>query len=233
MCFIFNLSLGLPNSIDFKKARVTPIYKGKGCKTDCSRPNYRPISVICHVAKMFEKCVQKQLLAYVNIHDFITPDQSAFLKDHSTVTALHKITDNWLNNIEEGLITVVCYFDITKCFDVINHDILLFKLMKYGIRGSALMWFESYLKDRMQATLLHNNLSTFLPVDCGVLQGSLLGPVLFLLFINDLLKYVFNCNLYADDTTIDRCGKSLTEVVGLPLIQGDADKLLNRFVITN
>ena len=179
---------------------------------------------------MLLKCLKmcsKQLLAYLNIHDFITPDQSAFLKDHSTVTALHKITDNWLNNIEEGLITVVFYFDNTKCFDVINHDILLFKLMKYGIRGSALMWFESYLKDRMQATLLHNNLSTFLPVDCGVPQGSLLGPVLFLLFINDLPKYVFNCNLYADDTMIDRCGKSLTEVV--PLIQGDVDKLCKWF----
>ena len=172
MCFIFNLSLiqsKVPS--DFKKARVTPIYKGKRYKTDCS--NYRPISVICHVTKMFEKCVQKQLLAYLNIHDFITPDYSAFLKDHSTVTALHKVTDNWLNNIEEGLITVVCYFDITKCFD----EILLYMLMKYGIRSPVLMWFESYLKDRMQATLLNNNLSTFLPVDCGVPQGSILGAI--------------------------------------------------------
>ena len=94
--------------LDWKKAKVTPIYKNKGSRSDAS--NYRPISVICHIAKIFEKCIQIQLLSYINMHNFISCDQSAFLKSHSTVTSLDKVVDNWLTNIDNGLITCVCFF---------------------------------------------------------------------------------------------------------------------------
>ena len=105
---LFNLSISqalVPN--DWKKAKVTPIYKGKGSRSDPS--NYRPISVICHIAKIFEKCVRNQLITYLNKFNFISCDQSAFLKNHSTVTTLHRVVDNWLCNIDDGLINVVCY----------------------------------------------------------------------------------------------------------------------------
>ena len=223
---LFNLSINqalVPN--DWKKAKVTPIYKGKGSRSDPS--NYRPISVICHIAKVFEKCVRNQLITYLNKYNFISCDQSAFLKNHSTVTTLHRVVDNWLCNIDDGLITVVCYFDITKCFDSINHDILLFKLDKYGIRENELAWFTSYLSGRTQATFVHNSLSSFLPVSTGVPQGSILGPLLFLLFIDDLSKHVSSCNLYADDTMIDHTGKTLCEIV--PKMQHDINSLCNWF----
>jgi hypothetical protein len=223
---LFNLSITqcyVPD--DWKKARVTPIYKGKGSHSDSS--NYRPISVICHIAKIFEKCVQYQLMYYLEDHCFITCDQSAFLKNNSTVTAVHKAVDNWLNNIDDGLITVVCFFDIAKCFDSISHSVLLFKLEKYGIRDNELKWFTSYLSNRSQATLAHSSLSSFLPVKTGVPQGSILGPLLFLLFINDLPKFVQSAYLYADDSLIDRSGTSLDEII--PLMQSDINSLCDWF----
>ena len=141
---LFNTSLVSANVLDdWKKAKVTPLYKGKGCKTDFSL--YRPISVICHIAKILEKCVHMQLSSYCEIHDFITPDQSAYLKHNSTQTALLKVTNEWYHNIENGLITGVCFLDVSKCFDVISHDTLLFKMQKYGIRNIELNWFKSYL----------------------------------------------------------------------------------------
>ena len=141
---LFNLSLQqklVP--VDWKTARVTPIYKGKGSRSDST--NFRPISVICHIAKIFEKCIQSQLLDYLEKYDFISCDQSAFLNKHSTVTAIHKIVDNWIQNIDEGQITCVCFFYIKKCFDSISHSVLLSKLDKYGIRSNELSWFNSYL----------------------------------------------------------------------------------------
>ena len=210
---------------DWKCARVTPVYKGKGSRSDPS--NYRPISVICHIAKIFEKCIQVQLLSFLEQHHFISPDQSAFLKFNSTVSSIHKVVDNWLNNIEEGLITCVCLFDITKCFDSISHSVLLFKLEKYGIQQSELKWFASYLEDRSQATICHGSLSSFLSVKTGVPQGSILGPILFLLFINDLPNFVKSANLYADDTLIDRWGKNLSDII--PFMQQDINSLCRWF----
>jgi hypothetical protein len=226
LAHLFNLSFSqsvVPN--DWKKARVVPIYKGKGSRSDPSC--YRPISVICHIAKLFESCIKIQLLAYLNEYHFISCDQSAFLSKHSTVTALHKVTDEWLTNIDEGLITCVCFFDITKCFDAINHSVLLFKLEKYGFRNNELRWFTSYLTERTQATLTHSTLSSFMPISTGVPQGSILGPILFLLFINDLPQYVLSCSLYADDTLIERSGKSLNDII--PKIQSDINCLHNWF----
>ena len=166
-------------------------------------------------------------MLYLETHQFISPDQSAFLKHHSTVTALHKVTDNLLNNIDEGLITCVCFFDIAKCFDSLDHSILLSKLDKYGIRNNTLLWFKSYLSDRTQATFVHNSLSPFLPISTGVPQGSILGPTLFLLFINDLPKYVKCCNLYADDCMVGCSGNTVPDI--LVNLQSEVNKLSNWF----
>ena len=111
---------------DLKIARVTPVFKKKGSADQAE--NYRPISVVSHVAKIFEKAVCNQLMEYLNLHSFITPMQSAFITKHSTQTALHKVTDDLLESIDENLVSALCFFDIRKCFDCIPHDGLLFKL---------------------------------------------------------------------------------------------------------
>ena len=152
------------------------------------------------------------MLLLRNLYRFITPDQSAYLKNHSTQTSLLKVTNDWYHNIENNLITGVCFFDISKCFNAIDHDILLFKLEKYGIRGKEFQWFSSYLNNRKQATKCNDRMSSFQSVCTGVPQGSILGPILFLLFMNDLPMYVGNCNLYADDTMLDATGKTIDEV---------------------
>ena len=166
--------------VDWKNARVTPVYKGSGSKDDCD--NYRPLSVIYNVAKIMEKCIQKQVLSYLEEHSFITVDQSAYLKNHSTQITLHKANDNWLNNIDDGLINGVCFFfDLMKCFNTIGPEILLFKLDKYGIRNSTLYWFRSYLSNRSQCTLANGKLSNFTNVWIGIPQASVLGMILYLL----------------------------------------------------
>jgi hypothetical protein len=213
LTYMFNLSIRygyVPP--DWKLARVTPIYKGKGDQNDPS--NFRPISVIGHIPKLIEKEIHVQFLKYLMDHSFITPDQPAYLKNHSTQTSLHKVVDDWLDNMNNGLITAACFLDIQKCFDTIDHDLLIAKLKCYGIRGNEIEWFLSYLSGRKQKVKVNNNISEALPVDIGVPQGSVLGPFLFLLFANDLSNFVMDgcVNCFADDTVIYVTGRTISEV---------------------
>ena len=124
---LFNVSLMsriVPS--DWKLARITPIYKGKGPLN--SEANYRPISMLSHVVKIFEKQVHKQSIEYFEAHAFITPYQSAYLNKQSTVTCLHRVVDDLCENIDDGYLCGVCFLDIEKCFDSINHKILIQKL---------------------------------------------------------------------------------------------------------
>ena len=216
LSYIFNQSLvdGVVPT-DFKLARVTPVYKnGEDCDIS-NHSDYRPISVICHIAKIFERLVKNQLLTFLNANDLLSHDQSGYLKDHSTQTSLHRVIEDWLENINEGEFTGACIFDISKCFDTINHRHLLFKLDKYGIRGDAQNWFKSYLSDRRQVVSLHNTLSSEKNLNFGVPQGSLLGPFLFLLFINDIQNFSTNgcvINLFADDLILYCSSKCLNEL---------------------
>ena len=198
---------------DWKLARVIPVFKNNGDVDVMS--NYRPISVIGHIAKMVEQPVRSQLVSYLEEHSFITPDQSVYLKDHSTQTSLHRVIDDWLENINENQITGVCFLDISKYFDTISHSILLQKLGMYGIKHQELKWFSSYLDRRKQAVLCHNELSSFVDVTCGVPQGSVLGPFLFLLFINDMSQFTTDVcltNVYADGSMIYASGDNIPEV---------------------
>ena len=131
---------------DWKLARVPPVYKNNGDVNIMS--NYSPISVIGHIAKMVGQLVHSQLVAYLEEHAFISTDQSAYLKGHSTQTSLHHVIDDWLENINDNQTTVVCLFDISKYFDTISHHILLIKLRMYDIKNTELEWSSSYLNNR-------------------------------------------------------------------------------------
>ena len=163
---IFNQSLltGIYPS-DWKLAKVTPIFKN-GSKTDLN--NYRPISVIPAVAKIFEKIIYDQLYNYLNVNDLLTSCQSGFRSLHSTLTALLETSNNWCVNVDKGLLNGVIFIDLKKAFDTIDHEIILQKLAKYGVDQDALKWFKSYLANRLQRCNVNNHLSSTSPINCGV-----------------------------------------------------------------
>ena len=151
---------------DWKNARVTPIYKDDG---DINDENYyRPISAIGHIAEMIESLVSYQIIDFLEDPSFISMDQSAYLKRHSTQTSLHHVIDDWLENVNDGAITGACLLDISKCFDSINHTILLKKLEMYGITSTEQKWFSSYLRGRKQIVKFHQETSEFCDITCGV-----------------------------------------------------------------
>ena len=209
----YNISINSKIVItDWKLSKVVPIYKGKGSKEDTG--NYRPISLIGHIMKIFEKEVKLQVMNYLEINNLITIDQSAYMRQHNTQTALHRVVDDWLYNMSDGNLTGVCSFDITKCFDTIDHSILLRKMQFYGFQSEDVLWFQSYLHEREQIVSCHNHSSEKCKLRIGVPQGSVLGPLLFLIYINDINRHVYlgSCNLYADDTLVYCTGKNTTEL---------------------
>jgi hypothetical protein len=210
---LFNLSIVTHTyPSDWKLARITPIFKHKGSKDDPE--NYRPISITCHISKIMENHVNSQLVNFLTLHNFITTDQFAFITNHSTSTCLHKFIDDCLQNIDDNLLTGVLLLDIQKCFDTINHDQLLNKLSWYGVKGNELGWFQSYLRDRQQCVMLNGETSTVNTLNIGIPQGSVLGPILFLIYINDISQHVRpgQCNIFADDVLIYTTGKSIIEI---------------------
>lgn len=208
--FIQSIATGIFPS-DWKEARVSPLYKS-GAKTDPG--NYRPISIIPTVSKIFEKIIYDQLYTYLNENNLLTPYQSGFRSLHSTLTALLEATNDWSVNIDNGLLNAVVFIDLKKAFDTIDHEIILLKLKNYGVDPDSLNWFRSYLTNRKQKCKVNGQLSSSTSVTCGVPQGSSLGPLLFLIYINDLP----NClnmsrpRMFADDTSISYSSNSLDEM---------------------
>ena len=212
LCYIFNQSLNVgmfPD--DWKCARVTPLFK-QGERDDLNK--YRPISVIPVIAKVFERIVYNQLYAYLTKHNVICKCQSGFRSIHSTITALLGATDTWAYNIDRGKINAVVFLDLKKAFDTVNHEILLSKLNNYGIHGISYNWFKSYLDNRTQKCSINGSLSKTCSLSCGVPQGTILGPLLFLLYINDLPNCLTNCVpwMYADDTHLTYAGDNTGDI---------------------
>ena len=152
----------------------------------------------------FEKLVFNQFYEYLNNNSLLTSCQSGFRSLHSTLTALLEATDNWSVNINNGFLNGVIFIDLKKAFDTIDHDIVLRKLRCYGADETALKWVNSYLSNRYQRCQVNGELSGISPINCGVPQGSIIGPLLFLLYINDLPNCLARAcpRMYADDTNI-------------------------------
>lgn len=184
-----------------KVACVIPVFK-KGSKDDLS--NYRPISLLPIISKIFEKAIKKQIVEYLENHNLFNKYQYGFREKLSTTDAIVKFTEHTLECFEKGRYSAALFCDLSKAFDCVSHAIMLKKLEKYNFSLTSIKLLRSYLETRKQSVRLNGEMSSELFVKAGVPQGSILGPVLFLMYINDLLDAFENFSglFYADDTTL-------------------------------
>ena len=204
---LVNLSLSENKfPLPFKQALVTPLLKKFNLQSD-ELSNYRPISNLNFISKIIERIIQKRLCTHLNSFNSITPFQSAYRRFHSTETALLKIQNDLLLSANKQKTSALILLDLSAAFDTIDHSILLSRLTSfYGISGSALDLVRSYLTDRTQSVVLNNCSSPPTPINTGVPQGSVLGPLLFSLYTSPISQIFSNSSisfhLYADDTQI-------------------------------
>ena len=200
-----SLSSGIVPSI-FKSAIVKPLLKKPSLDAN-SLKNYRPVSNLPFLSKILEKVVLSQLFSYLNSHNLISASQSAYRPFHSTETALLKVANDILKSLDDSQVSVLSLLDLSAAFDTIDHQILLTRLNSlYGISGSALNWFCSYLSGRNLSVLVNEIYSDSSSLTCGVPQGSVLGPVLFILYTKPLASLLDSHSLssqsFADDTQL-------------------------------
>ena len=185
----------------WKTAKVTPLFKGADPE---NANNYRPISVLPVLSKVIERHVHDSLYSYFCVNNLIYSKQSDFRKRHSRETALIGIIDELLFNLDSHRVSGMILIDYCKAFDMVDHSILLQKLQAYGLDNKSLIRFRSYLNESRQLVSMGNIESPTACVRYGVPQGSILGPLLFIAFTNDLPRHVSlaQIDLYANDTTL-------------------------------
>ena len=169
-----------------KNAKVVPLYKSECCK---DLINYRPISLLVSISKIYERVMQRRLYSYLGIYNLLYDKQFGFRKKHCTIDALAELSEIIRMGSKETH-NISVFLDLKKAFDTLDHSILLDKLEAHGVRGIANKWFESYLSNRMQFVEGNGQVSDWANVTTGVLQGSTLGPLFFLVDINYIAKAV-------------------------------------------
>ena len=206
---LFNLSFSTGVFPDIlKTSSIIPLFK-KGSKLSCG--NYRPISLLSNISKLLEKLMYSRLYSFLNIFNCLSELQFGFRNKHSTSHALISITEKIRTALDNGHFACGIFIDLQKAFDTVDHNILVSKLEYYGVRGVAQNWFSSYLQNRKQFVTINGFKSSLKNVNFGVPQGSVLGPLLFLLYINDLSFSVKNSKVhhFADDTNLLCINESL------------------------
>ena len=213
-----------------KIGEVAPIYKNKGNQND--ETNYRPITVLSQFNQIFERILSKRYLSFFERFNIITKKQFGFLKKHCTEHAILDLKEYLMDKLDKREITAVLFLDLQKAFDTVSHDILLKKLFHYGVRGKAYDLLKSYLSGRMQRTKVKHALSELAFVLWGVPQGSVLGPLLFLIFINDLpnVSDLLNSWLFADDTAL---ALSSTNIQDLEIIFNQEVNKVHDWLLAN
>ena len=201
----------IPSS--WKKAIITPIYK-KGPSSDPA--NYRPVSLTSVFGKLMERVVASEMLHYLLENRLLSADQHGSLSKRSTLTNLLESVSDWSISIENKFQNQVAYIDFSRAFYSVSHQKLLHKLKSYGFDGLLLQWIGSFLSNRIHCTQVGNAHSSFKHIRSGVVQGSCLGPLLFLIFINDIadnFNLPFKCKMYADDVKLYTEMKSVSDVL--------------------
>ena len=194
----------------WRYSKLVPLHK-KGSKLDMR--NYRPVALLSPISKVLERLVFEQMYRHFHGNKIFHTNLHGYRKYRSTQTALITIYDRWVRSASRGKLSGAVLLDLSAAFDLVDHHLLLQKLKIYGLQKDCLDWLTSYLGGRYQAVWIDHQLSEFLNCDVGVPQGSILGPLLFLLYLNDLPEILESqADSYADDTTLTATGDSIQEV---------------------
>ena len=185
----------------WKEANITALYKNKGDKSDTT--NYRPVSLTCLPSRLCEKTVRESIMNHMTLNNLFTDCQFGFRHKRSCILQLLDVLDDWSKYYDENKQIDTVYLNIKKAFDTVPHRRLLLKLKKYGIEGNILKWIEDFLKERRQRVVLNGKYSSWKKVISGIPQGSVLGPVLFIIYVNDMPDSLNSfCKIFADDTKL-------------------------------
>lgn len=196
--------------LEYKSAIVRPLLKKNSLDPNCLK-NYRPVSNLSFLSKLLEKIVLSQLLEHLNENNLLDPHQSAYRAGHCTETALLKVANDLLSALDKKHVSVLSLLDLSAAFDTIDHDILFSRLQtSFGISHSVLEWFISYLTDRTQKVCVNGLYSSTAPLTFGVPQGSVLGPVLFIMYTKPISAVIHEHSIshesFADDTQLNTSG---------------------------
>ena len=212
-----------PNSL--KIGRITPLYKNPKEGSRLNKKDHRPVSVLVSFSKIFERYILNDMLSHVNA--ILSDKISAYRKGYSCHHVLLKLTEEWRKHLDQNHVVGAVLMDLSKAFDCLPHELLIAKLAAYGFERNSLKLLYSYLKNRKQAVKIKGKLSTFLEILAGVPQGSILGPILFNIFMNDIVTIFDHCELnnFADDNGLSAFDTEIPHLV--EKLEHDTEKAIN------